>query len=196
MDCSPPSFSVHGISQARILWVALSFSRDLPNSRIEPGPPVLRKSPVLWADSLLTEPPVKTKSENHPYFLHYSLSTVNTCDPEALPVEVTTSHCWPGLHYVHTHRSEKAEVETLEPVGMDLIHVTLGSESSGLVSTSTSGELYYIHLLGGWEDSHCSSWILPTPCNILLVKMNTYYVVHKCYKNIDIVIIYENTSAN
>ena len=28
MDCSPPSFSVHGIFQARILeWVAISFSR-------------------------------------------------------------------------------------------------------------------------------------------------------------------------
>ena len=28
MDCSPPSSSVHGISQARILeWVAISFSR-------------------------------------------------------------------------------------------------------------------------------------------------------------------------
>ena len=28
MDCSPPGFSVHGISQARILeWVAISFSR-------------------------------------------------------------------------------------------------------------------------------------------------------------------------
>ena len=30
MDCSPPSSSVHGILQARILeWVAISFSRDL-----------------------------------------------------------------------------------------------------------------------------------------------------------------------
>ena len=29
MDCSPPGFSVHGISQARILqWVAISFSGD------------------------------------------------------------------------------------------------------------------------------------------------------------------------
>ena len=29
MDCSPPGFSVHGISQARILeWVAISFSRE------------------------------------------------------------------------------------------------------------------------------------------------------------------------
>ena len=28
MDCSPPSSSVHGISQARILeWIAISFSR-------------------------------------------------------------------------------------------------------------------------------------------------------------------------
>ena len=32
MDCSPPDSSVYGISQARILeWVAISFSRDLPN---------------------------------------------------------------------------------------------------------------------------------------------------------------------
>ena len=32
MDCSPPDSSVYGISQARIPeWVAISFSRDLPN---------------------------------------------------------------------------------------------------------------------------------------------------------------------
>ena len=37
MDCSPPCSSVHGISQARILeWVAISFSGDVPNLRIEP----------------------------------------------------------------------------------------------------------------------------------------------------------------
>ena len=30
MDCSPPGFSVHGISQARILeWVAISFSEGV-----------------------------------------------------------------------------------------------------------------------------------------------------------------------
>ena len=29
MDCSPPSYSVHEIPQARILvWVAISFSRE------------------------------------------------------------------------------------------------------------------------------------------------------------------------
>ena len=52
MDCSPPGYSVHGILQARILeWVAISFSRDLPNLGIRPG------SPAFQADSLLSEPP-------------------------------------------------------------------------------------------------------------------------------------------
>ena len=38
MDCSLPGSSVHGVSQARILeWVAISFSRDLP----DPGIPCL-----------------------------------------------------------------------------------------------------------------------------------------------------------
>ena len=37
MDSSPPGSSVHGILQARILeWVAISYSRDLPDSRIKP----------------------------------------------------------------------------------------------------------------------------------------------------------------
>ena len=35
IDWSPPGFSVHGISQARILeWAAISFSGDLPNPGI------------------------------------------------------------------------------------------------------------------------------------------------------------------
>ena len=41
-DCSLTGSSVHGIFQARILeWVAISFSRDLPNPRIEPTSPAL-----------------------------------------------------------------------------------------------------------------------------------------------------------
>ena len=37
VDCSPPHSSVHRIFQARILeWVAISFSRDLPDPGIEP----------------------------------------------------------------------------------------------------------------------------------------------------------------
>ena len=37
MDCSLPGSSVHGIFQTRILeWVAISFSRHLPDPEIEP----------------------------------------------------------------------------------------------------------------------------------------------------------------
>ena len=36
VDCSPSGSSVHGIFQAEILeWVAISFSGDLPDPRIE-----------------------------------------------------------------------------------------------------------------------------------------------------------------
>ena len=50
-DCSPPCSSVYGILQARILeWVAVPFSRDLPDPGIEP------RSPALQADSLPSEP--------------------------------------------------------------------------------------------------------------------------------------------
>ena len=47
MDYSPPGFSVHGISQARILeQVAISCSRDLPDLGIKPA------SNTLQVDSL------------------------------------------------------------------------------------------------------------------------------------------------
>ena len=37
MDCSLPGSSVHGILQAEILeWIAVSFSRGLPNPGIKP----------------------------------------------------------------------------------------------------------------------------------------------------------------
>ena len=42
MDCNPPGSSVRGIFRARILeWVAISFSKDLPDPGIEPGSPAL-----------------------------------------------------------------------------------------------------------------------------------------------------------
>ena len=51
MDCTPPGSSVHEVLQAKMLeWVAMPFSRDLPNPEIEPG------SPALQADSLPSEP--------------------------------------------------------------------------------------------------------------------------------------------
>ena len=47
VNCSPPGYSVHGISQARILErVAISFSRDLPDSGIETGSPALGGLPL------------------------------------------------------------------------------------------------------------------------------------------------------
>ena len=52
-------YTVHGILQARILeWVAISFSRDLPNPGIEPG------SLALKADALPSEPLGKLSSIN------------------------------------------------------------------------------------------------------------------------------------
>ena len=37
VDCSPPSSSVHGLLQARMLkWVVISTSGDLPDPDIEP----------------------------------------------------------------------------------------------------------------------------------------------------------------
>ena len=52
MDCNQQGSSVHGILQGRILeWVAIPFSRYLPDLGIEPG------FPALQADSLLSELP-------------------------------------------------------------------------------------------------------------------------------------------
>ena len=52
-ECSLPGSSIHRILQARILeWVALSFSGDLPDLRIEPASAV---TTALQADSLPTE---------------------------------------------------------------------------------------------------------------------------------------------
>ena len=54
MDCRLPGSSVHGILQARILERPPFLSpRDLPTPGIEP------RSPMLQADSLLSEPPGK-----------------------------------------------------------------------------------------------------------------------------------------
>ena len=44
---NPMDYTVHGILQSRILeWVAIPFSRGLPNPQIQP------RSPTLQADSL------------------------------------------------------------------------------------------------------------------------------------------------
>ena len=58
VDGSPPGSSVHGILQARTLtWVAILFSRDLPDPGTESG------SPVLQVDPLPSEPLEKFSME-------------------------------------------------------------------------------------------------------------------------------------
>ena len=57
-DSLQPHGIVHGILQAIILeWVAVPFSRGLPNPGIEPRPPILQ------ADSLPAEPPGKPSND-------------------------------------------------------------------------------------------------------------------------------------
>ena len=52
MDYSPPGYSVHGISQTRILeWVAISSPGDLSDPGIKPA------SPALVGGFFTTEPP-------------------------------------------------------------------------------------------------------------------------------------------
>ena len=58
MDCSAPGSSVRGIFQARKLeCVAISYSRDLPDSAMEAASLL---SPALAGGFLTTEPPGKS----------------------------------------------------------------------------------------------------------------------------------------
>ena len=69
IGCSVPGSSVHGIFQARTLeWVAIPFSRNLPNPGIKPT------SPALLADSLLSQ--AQVRALNLVYFSINFLSTV------------------------------------------------------------------------------------------------------------------------
>ena len=55
MNCSLPRPSIHGIFQQEY-WSGVPFPspEDLPDPRMEPGPP------ALYADALLSEPPGKS----------------------------------------------------------------------------------------------------------------------------------------
>ena len=57
VDHSPPGSSVRGISQARMLeWVAISYSRDLPDPGIKPKSPAV---PALAGGFFIPLPPEK-----------------------------------------------------------------------------------------------------------------------------------------
>ena len=75
MDCSPPGFSIHGISQARTLdWLAIPSPKDLPDLGIKPASPV---SPTLQADSL----PLSHLGQNSILPTHISITLRAQSDP-------------------------------------------------------------------------------------------------------------------
>ena len=72
MDYSPPSSSVHGISQTRILeWVAITFSRG----SIQP------RSPALAGGFFTSEPPEKPNPPSSAQFSSVTQSGLTLCDP-------------------------------------------------------------------------------------------------------------------
>ena len=99
VDFSLPGTSLHGILQARVLeWVAISFSRDLPDPGIEPG------SPTSEADALTSEPPGKPHQFSSVQFISVAQSCPTLCDPmnrraPGLPVH----HHLPEFTQTHVH---------------------------------------------------------------------------------------------
>ena len=108
MDCNLPGSSVYGILQARILkWVAIPFSGDHLNPRIEP------RSPTFQGDSLPSEPPGKPAC---PIRSDQSQSCRTLCDPmncstPGLPVH----HQLPEFTETHVHRVSDA-IQPSHPV--------------------------------------------------------------------------------
>ena len=105
MDCSPPSSSVHGITQARILeQVNISFSRGSSQPRIDPR--VKLRFPALQADSLPFEPlgkPMITYSvqfSSVQSLSHVQLCDAMNCSTPGLPVH----HQLPEFTQTHVHR--------------------------------------------------------------------------------------------
>ena len=90
MDCSLPGSSLHGILQARVLeWVAISFSRDLPDPGIEPG------SPAFQADTLTSEPPGKPLKESGKW-LQLKVTSCISSQQENQPIFETLR---PGIYF-------------------------------------------------------------------------------------------------
>ena len=89
MDCSLPGFSVHGISQERILeWVVISFSEDLPNSGIKP------ESPACKADYFTAEQHSSVQL----------LNRVQLCDPMNCSTPgLSAHHQLPESTQTHIH---------------------------------------------------------------------------------------------
>ena len=87
--CSPPGSFVRGILQARILeWVAILFSRDLPDPGIE------LESPALQADSLPSKPPAKSCLKLYPDQIIWPLYISDTVDTQATLDSIVFFNYW------------------------------------------------------------------------------------------------------
>ena len=76
MNYSLPGYSVHGIFQARILnWVAITFSRDIPDPEIKPTYP---ESPALAGGCFTVEQPGKPEERAHLLLIVVTLFLVST----------------------------------------------------------------------------------------------------------------------
>ena len=127
MGCNPPGSSVHRILQARILqWVAVSFSRDLPDPGIEPG------SPALRADALPTEPPGNSKCTDW-----------NTNLSHKHPHRSTQQywlHSWAQWSVKRTHKISRRKDEQEEQRRGRTASVSLCPEASSLLALGTHRE--------------------------------------------------------
>ena len=125
LDCNPPSYSIHGILQAKMLqWVALPFSRgsyklrDLSWVSCIPGRSFtiwatretlilacLSHSPLLFS-SLLSSAICKASSDNHfAFFLFYFLGVI-----------LVTASCtmlWTSVHSSSSNLSTRSNLLNL-----------------------------------------------------------------------------------
>ena len=129
--CSPPGCSVHGILQARVLkWIIISFSRGLPDPRIEPIPLM---SPALAGE----------------FF-----TTATTCEGTHPPPTHTHTK---GTYKISNALGSRAKEEVWREFGLDLpailesgeaggnCQVTLGTQT--LAEVTFGGSFYHVRLL-------------------------------------------------
>ena len=96
MDCSPPGSSVCGIFQARILeWIAIFFSRDLPDTGIKLASPV---APALAGRFFTTETPGKPSNLENP-FLKGSCTDSTQKTVQNYQTENHMAYRWWGFHF-------------------------------------------------------------------------------------------------
>ena len=123
VDCSLQGSSVHGIFQARVLeWVAISFSRELPNPGIEPRDRtqvshIVDRGFTIWA----TRPQVNSRegTQLHPSIENWIINLLNMALPIRTRPSFPLSQSLPSgsfhkpLIFLH-HRADRLKTTTTE----------------------------------------------------------------------------------